>query len=253
MSHFTALTTLELTFRDKHANLSRKLALLSQICASLSSPCLEKLRFVFSCQIRSIPAIYASLANLRAVDTVLSLPQFSRLSDVTFECHVMLLLKDEPTTFGHHLMKTPSESLNADDEISTSESPGPLRSDNLPSGAYFMDEIDGTPRLSSSYLEEFLEHRAEGQLHQLQHRDILTTKMTITIGRQTIDEFDVVDSRFSDGTGMEDMVGEFYESDDECHQYYEDDVDEYYDEDDWLQGDECGFETEPEDSESGLD
>lgn len=31
------------------------------------------------------------------------------------------------------------------------------------------------------------------------------------------------------------------------------DGDEYYDEDDWLQGDECGFETEPEDSVSSSD
>lgn len=214
MSHFTCLTTLKLTFPDKYVNFSRRLALLRQICASLSSPCLEKLHFVFSCEVRSIPATYAPLANLRAVDTVLSLPQFSRLSDVIFEYHITLLLKEEPTTFGH-LMKTSSDSLSADDEISTSASPGPLRSDNLPSDAYFMDESDGTHRLSSAYLEKFLEQRVGGSLRQLQRRGILTTKMAITIDRLTIDESGLVDSRFSDDTVVEDMVGEYYESDDE--------------------------------------
>lgn len=208
ISRFTHLTALELEFKDK--TFMEQLALLEKTCTSVSSPFIEKLH-VYVSWWRYKPSIkisqvYAALADLRAMDTLLSRSQFSRLSDVTFKYGLSVWLEEEPTTFGC-LMAPLSNNAN----VGATTSLRPLRDDPLPNDAYVLDEEDGTLRLSSSYLANFLQQWVDGELRRLQHRGILTNKVLYVNISRPIDKIrsdafvtSVVEAMVAEGEAEED-------------------------------------------------
>lgn len=155
--------------------LTQHIVPLRQICASLSSTVLEKLHVSSKLYLykpwRPIPRLFASLAGLSSVDTVLSRPQFSRLSDVSFKYLLCFDLEEEPTTFAC-LTGTSPGSVSAQ----SSES----GDDPLPSDAYLMHR-DGRLRVTSTFLETFFKHKVEQELCQLHNRGISRTEMYVTI------------------------------------------------------------------------
>lgn len=161
------------------------------------------------------------------MDNIFSRLQFSRLSDVTFEYKLVLLLKEEPATFSC-LMGTSPDSTDDEPWASLEFLPG----NNLPNDAYLMDKVDSIPRLSSSYLETFLHQRAEGALRQIRDRGILTNKVAVQIVRPRVDEngLDIkFVCRFTNIENTGPLVGEYYESEDEDDCSYDSDVDGFDD------------------------
>lgn len=150
---------------------------LNKMCASVSSPYLENLHLSFKTWHSGISKAFAALAHFRAIDTTLSRSQFSRLSNVVFIYRVKIALPKEPDTFG-----CLTGSYSNTPAIGASTSPEFLPGDALPSHAYTINKY-GTPQLSQSYLEEFLRRRADGVLHQLHRRGILTNKISVHLHR----------------------------------------------------------------------
>lgn len=174
MSRFTGLTTLELRFDGQ---MEDQIMGLRHICASLSSYSLEELHFSFLGGASSIAALHASLGGLCVLDTIFSGPQFSRLTDVTFQFDCFLLI-EEDYTISSYLMGMSADS-EADETLIFSEL---LRDVDIPSYAFVTDEA-GECWLTSSYLAGFLQQRVEGQLRQLRNRDVLTSDVSVEIGR----------------------------------------------------------------------
>lgn len=85
MSRFTCLTNLELFLVQE--TFVEQLELVSQICATVTSPFIETLDICLRWDKENslIPEVFASLEKLRAIDTVLSRTQFSHLSKITFD------------------------------------------------------------------------------------------------------------------------------------------------------------------------
>lgn len=151
------------------------LSMLNEMCASVSTPSLEKLHLSFSTWRENCPELSAALAKLRDVDTTLSSARFSNLSEVSFRFNFDIPLGVKPTTFSDLIGPEP-----ASDRAAITPTSHFRRSGTLPSIAFEKDE-GGTLRLIPSWLAEFLRVKAEGELPHLHHRGIVTTKTSVIL------------------------------------------------------------------------
>lgn len=172
VSHFTCLTVLDLCYEEKP--LDQQLTSLRKICTSISSHQLEVFHMALYDYWNTHPlnALLATLAGLREVDTVLSRPQFGRLSDVTFRYYLKIYVQGPATS-------DPSPSIFLDDmmvnaALSSQQTPAddgdggaspPIHAQGL--------DLDGTERLSYQDVEELVGRKTEEELSQLHFRGIL--------------------------------------------------------------------------------
>lgn len=180
MSRFTCLTNLELFLVQE--TFVEQLELVSQICATVTSPFIETLDIClrWGKENNSIPEVFASLEKLRAIDTVLSRTQFSHLSKVTFDFLSYIELEKQPTTFGCLVGPSP----NRVPAQSSNPAVRPGLDELIPSDAYFLHEW-GTTRLSNAFLEDLLRRKTELELRDLHNRGICQTKMTVGMSHKT--------------------------------------------------------------------
>lgn len=181
MSRFTCLTNLELSLVDD--SFVEQIELVSQICATVTSPHIETLVISLHWHSNndSIPEVFASLEKLRAIDTVLSRTQFAHLSKVTFKFLSSIELEKEPTTFG--CLVGPSPNRVPAQSSNPADCPG--LDELIPSDAYFLRESDGTTRLSDAFLADLLRRKTELELGHLHNRGICQTTVTVCMSHKT--------------------------------------------------------------------
>lgn len=161
MARFVCLTSLDLCFVGRIFEI--QLSWLNQICTSVSSPVLEKLKPTFYPGRHEIPYIFASLAKFRELDTILSSSRFTHLSDVEIRLEFRIELEEVLPTF--------AALIGASTDSAVVDALGFHRDDDLPMDAIYED--DDTLHLSPSWLKNFLQQRVEEVLPELHRRGIL--------------------------------------------------------------------------------
>lgn len=157
-----------------------QLSWLNQICTSVSSPVLKTLRPRFYPGRHEIPYIFATLAKLRELDTILSSSRFTHLSDVAIRFAFRVEFEELPTTFAS-LVGTSVDSAVIDALCFH-------RDDDLPMNAYIIDDDDDLLFLSPSWLKNLFQRRVEEVLPQLHSRGILQIGMFLEFDAD--DEYD---------------------------------------------------------------